>query len=422
MKKICLILCISISLIILISASVWEGSAAAAAGGELPESGLYIATNSFPVNTVVDVTNLENGKTIRVIATSGLDAPGLLAVLSRDAASAIGLPGRSLGRIRMSQSSDPVAFPRVNEGRASSGDPDFDPAAFVALNGYAKSAESGKTTETENIWNRRAEGGDIIVDMPADTEVVAAAEPEIPRHEIAEPKMLRPEAARPERPEYGFTEAPAAPFGFFPPFVLNQPEAPYRPERPEIPGPDYNLSLVPSEARPPESSVEPDPAYIIPSISPRQDSPSTDYLSDYTPDYPRDNTSGYLSDYIDLSLFVDPVNEAPLAHQPAGFPGLIEPVSGTTFVPSDSIFSAPLISCLEKGKYYLQIAAYSKEETVRSEISKIDNNLPVAVMNAGNPEKPVYRILIGPVNLGESGALLQRFKVSHKDAFVRLGN
>jgi hypothetical protein len=43
-------------------------------------------------------------------------------------------------------------------------------------------------------------------------------------------------------------------------------------------------------------------------------------------------------------------------------------------------------------------------------------------MNSGTMEKPVYRILIGPVNLGESGALLQRFKLRYNDAFVRQGS
>jgi hypothetical protein len=35
----------------------------------------------------------------------------------------------------------------------------------------------------------------------------------------------------------------------------------------------------------------------------------------------------------------------------------------------------------------------------------------------------VYRVLVGPVNLGESGALLQRFKRSgYKDAFIKQGS
>jgi hypothetical protein len=86
------------------------------------------------------------------------------------------------------------------------------------------------------------------------------------------------------------------------------------------------------------------------------------------------------------------------------------------------VFSAPLISDLERGMYYLQIAAYSKAETVHSELAKLDRNLPVAIMNAGSLESPIFRILVGPVNLGESGALLHRLRTTHKDVFVRQGN
>jgi hypothetical protein len=79
-----------------------------------------------------------------------------------------------------------------------------------------------------------------------------------------------------------------------------------------------------------------------------------------------------------------------------------------------------VISSLEKGKYYLQLAAYTLPELVEDELARIDSFYPRAIQETGNPEKPLYRILIGPVNLGESGALLQRFKTSgYRDAFVR---
>ena len=87
-----------------------------------------------------------------------------------------------------------------------------------------------------------------------------------------------------------------------------------------------------------------------------------------------------------------------------------------------SIFSVPLISSLEKGKYYVQLAALSKSELVEPELSKIGRTYPLTVQAIGDMEKPLYRILLGPINLGESGALLQRFKgIGYKDAFVRQG-
>jgi cell division septation protein DedD len=99
----------------------------------------------------------------------------------------------------------------------------------------------------------------------------------------------------------------------------------------------------------------------------------------------------------------------------------VTPVFIPPVITSRSVFSAPTINSLESGKYYLQIAAYSNAEAVNPEISKIDNRLPVAVMTAGTSENPLYRLLIGPLTLGEAGALLQRFRSTHNDAFVRFG-
>jgi hypothetical protein len=68
------------------------------------------------------------------------------------------------------------------------------------------------------------------------------------------------------------------------------------------------------------------------------------------------------------------------------------------------------------------LGAFSKAESVESEISRIGRTYPLAIQNGGTSERPIYRILLGPVNLGESSALLERFKKSgYTDAFVRSG-
>lgn len=85
-------------------------------------------------------------------------------------------------------------------------------------------------------------------------------------------------------------------------------------------------------------------------------------------------------------------------------------------------FSVPVISRLEKGKYYLQLGAYHRAELVEPELSRIDSAYPLSVEHTGSPDRPLYRILLGPMNLGESGALLQRFRgIGYHDAFLRVG-
>jgi len=98
--------------------SPWEGAAAVAPAGELPATGFFAATNSFPLNTVVDITNIESGKSTRVIVAKTLNSPGLLAIISREAADLIGMRAGSVSRIRMIQPSDPMAYMRFTESMA----------------------------------------------------------------------------------------------------------------------------------------------------------------------------------------------------------------------------------------------------------------------------------------------------------------
>ncbi|MDR3138349.1 MAG: septal ring lytic transglycosylase RlpA family protein, partial [Treponema sp.] len=103
------------ALFVLAGASFWEGAAVVSLNGELPEGGYYAATNSFPRDSSVIVTNLETGKSIRVTVVSSLTNPGLLTVLSREAAAAIGLQAQFIGRVRMTQPADPLTYSQFPE-------------------------------------------------------------------------------------------------------------------------------------------------------------------------------------------------------------------------------------------------------------------------------------------------------------------
>jgi len=123
-----IIFLITIGLLFFLTASSpWEGAAAVAPAGELPESGFFIATNSFPRNTVVDITNIETGRTTRVIVANTLSSSGLLAIVSREAAELIGMRQGSVSRVRMVQPSDPLAYLRFTE-RLAAGAPFIDPS------------------------------------------------------------------------------------------------------------------------------------------------------------------------------------------------------------------------------------------------------------------------------------------------------
>ena len=127
MKKSIFLIFIFSALFFLTGSSPWEGAAAVAPAGDLPESGFFVATNSFPRNTIVDITNIETGRTTRVIVANTLSSSGLLAVVSREAAELIGMRSGSVSRIRMIQPSDPMAYARFAE-RLAGGAPYIDPS------------------------------------------------------------------------------------------------------------------------------------------------------------------------------------------------------------------------------------------------------------------------------------------------------
>ena len=268
MRKASLFALIGISLFILVGASVWEG--AAEMSEDLPKNGRYIATNSLPLNTVVDVTNLENNKSDKFIVISGLNTSGFLALLSKDAADALDIKKGALGRIRLSQDPDPLSL-----------------SSFIV--------DPGIKSEFDDF------------------------------------------------------------------------------------------TLEPVQPRPPEGGG--------PVLDPSQTVPG------YTPP-----SQGSSEPRLDPLSVIDPVRTVPAA-------------------PPVSTFSAPIIGALEKGMYYVQVAAYRNKESVEYEITRrIDKDHPVVIeINPESGDPPIYRVLIGPIKFEQSGEILERYKTTFQDAFVRIG-
>ena len=471
--------------LLLTGASVWEGSAVMTEAKDMPETGCYVATNSFPRNTVVDITNLENGKTVRGIVASGLDALGLLATLSPGAAESLGLESGSIGRIRMTQPADPVAFSRFKEGKATARPPasvakEPAPAAAASSAQQPAVAPAPSPVAKEPVPAAAASSAQQPAVAPAPSPVAKEPAPAVAASSAQQPaaapaqsssaKAPVPAANAASRTQEPAGSPPAAPETFpyisrsaasaepltsdaqepewendtyyteadypdvfnppladgnnglvkeaalslagsgtgqadrmpmdepqiyFPEFDAGQVD-PSSPQDMQTPasmaspeGPVKQYSLVPSEERIPPalSQVLIPPEQIIPPIESSGKVPSEDA-----------NTAL-------------PQNPSPIpasAAAPANMP------------PSDfSPFLVPMITSMEQGKYYVQLGAYSRAELVEDEINRIGVNNPLTIQNIGSDEKPLFRVLLGPLNLGESGAMLQRFKsIGYKDAFL----
>jgi cell division septation protein DedD len=368
---------IIVSMMLLVSASVWEGVTEADSAGDI--SGNYsVATNAFPRNTVVDITNLENGKMVRVKVVSGLEQTGLLAILSRTAAESIDLRGDSSGRIRMTQPSDDIAFSLFNLGPIAA-------AASLAAASYA--AESDVPAETNDL---RADNN---AGVPAETyteDIAAADNTAVSAENFDTTGGDQALAASSSAPTYNPVES-------YPAGILLSPliaAIPGTTAETSVhygePGPVYGrLSLVPSEERIPTAT-----GYVIAPediIPPLGVTVAAQTEAEYAPPI--------------LAAAVQPENEyAPPVESSADF----------------SPFLVPLISRLEPNKWYVQVALYGRPEYVEDEISRIGTSYPLTVQNVGTDTNPLFRVLLGPLNQGESGAMLQRFKsLGYADAFVR---
>jgi hypothetical protein len=109
----------------------------------------------------------------------------------------------------------------------------------------------------------------------------------------------------------------------------------------------------------------------------------------------------------------------------------IEKVENPDEVPStdskspEDYFSVPVVSAMEKGKFYLQLMSFRKPELVESaigEIKKIENTDKLVIQVTELDGLPIYRILLGPIERAESQTLLQTFnKIGYTDAFVWTG-
>jgi hypothetical protein len=181
------------------------------------------------------------------------------------------------------------------------------------------------------------------------------------------------------------------------------------------------IALEPAEARPPEPyTTLPPGSEITPITSPSANPVATTQ--------PREDVQ--IPEQYIIPGIAEAASKPPEAKPEPSQPPITEtvrndPVSSNIEAPVSAgtpavQFSAPVINTLEKGMYYLQLRAFSKTDLVQAELTRLGDTYPLAIQTGGTQENPLYRVLVGPVNLGESNALLRRFKGNgYGDAFIK---
>jgi len=490
MKKF-FIICIAAAFFTLQGSSPWEGAAAVAPAGELPGDGFYVATNSFPRNTVVDITNIESGKSTRAIVSNGLNSPGLLAVVSRGAADLIGMKEGSISRIRMVQPADPIAYMRFTESMAS-GTPEYDSGDVITEENFTEEALLAEVYDEDVFVPSEPEIETVQAPPSASSSLgYVVDEPEwggsgrlqivdLPGYEVVPVEPFQEQSPAfiaeeepvivPEEPQYiaepefeGDYIAEEVPVKEEPVFIAQKPE----PVKEPVHVADNNLKREfvkdvseKSNEKAPIETVKDVPQYI-------PERSIDDFEKDapvYQAERPRNEVVKEVSpwqDYVEPPVQIaQPPKEEPKQEPPAQaaaqppvqtyvpketepnpppsvygidpndiIPGIVRATperpaetrqpAPAAAAPSSQNFSVRTISRLDSGQYYVQVAALSADH-VEQAIRAIDRNYnPVVYMNGDS----MYRILIGPLNQGESAAILARFKsIGYRDAFVRRGS
>jgi hypothetical protein len=431
MKKRFMLL-IAASFLLFQGASPWEGSAAVAPNGELPVTGFYIATNAFPRNTVVEITNIETGKKTRVIVSNTLTSPGLLAIVSREAAELIDMKAGSISRIRMEQPSDPLAYMQFIE-KMSAGVPEYDSGNVINeenleadvygndtymppdLNDTVAESQKPPPSASRYIVDEEwREDGNLIVDAPYPDEPVepfieipqvAQELPDFEEEEVIEyvEEYIEPEIEVVVVPE---PEPIPEPEPEIEVVIIPEPEPEPEPiieEQPYI----ADISDI-EELLPPEEEIAEAELVVIPEeeiiesipemvIKPAELSPPTQTTTGIDRNKIIPSTVAAASDRQDSSLNENR-NQIIEIFEPA--------------------FPVKMIDRLDRGKYYVQVIT-QPENLVMNTINHIDPSFDPKLFK-GNDN--LYRIMIGPLNQGESAAVLARFKsIGYKDAFVRMG-
>ncbi len=227
--------------------SFWEGSITTAAYGTLPENGMYGASNAFPLNSKVVVSNPRNGKQIEVVITKRLDNPAIFLALSGSAGAELGISRGSIVNGTVLLPSSVSTGESGNSDEVLSQDPEVNPSA-------GGSGKDGELALIEDYINKELGGKSpeaVVSDKPV--------EPVLPEKE--------PAAAAPaeETPAAAKTAGKAEP--------SSEPEAetavpePDVPRLSELPGAAPPAAVVPPITAPlPEMAAEKENVSDVPAV------------------------------------------------------------------------------------------------------------------------------------------------------------
>ena len=353
--------------------SYWEGAASMSRYGEFPVKGFYGASNSFPLNSIVEVNNPLENKKVQIIIVNKLDDNNLFILLSKDASEKLAINEDQIVSVKAK-----VVKQFISDGggeRELTEDPDYYPAASI----NEEKAFVEELPEPEAEYVSEKDLSDEIIET-----FIISDESETPPEEIEEPveEILNDELDDTENfdgPEVIITDIVETE-------IIEE-----------------TVDEVSEESVPEEELFEKyEPDTVI--AAPEEEGAVTDEALEYEeklvlvpsgPKPPETGSSGYTAPVTVLETYPEDTSSEEKT-----------PVSDT--------------GILDNNSFYLQIGAFKDYSAADSLLKTIELDYPVFLYTKGG--NGIYRVMAGPLKNDEKGAALYQVRIKGmKDAFIRKG-
>ena len=358
--------------------SYWEGSASMSRYGEFPVKGFYGASNSFPLNSFVEVVNPANGKKVEVIVVNTLEDNNLFILLSKDAAEKLSIKEDDI--ITVKAAIVKKYIPDDGDDKVVTDDPDLNPAKAVLFPDSdderdfpVKEEEPAEEKKDETVRRERDLADEIIEtliisDIPERKSEESVTEEEAENNEEEEVEITAiivpdKEENIEETPEEPLTEK-----------IITDEEGLLEKYDPEAVATEESIDKASEEDREYEEKL-----VLVPS----------------SPKPPENGDSSYIEKSEDISV--------------------PEKAEFRKYNSSDEA-----VEELDSSSYYLQIGAYKDFESADKLAGSINIDYPVFLYKKG--ENGIYRVMAGPLKNDEKGAALYQVRIKGiKDAFIKKG-
>jgi len=448
----------------------WQGNAAIARSGEFSTPGLFAASNAFPKNARILVQNPQTGQSVQVTVEQRIPGAGnIFLLLTEEAGTQIGLTGSEVIRVQANvlSSLGTGLGGSLQEG-AYSADPDLNPPVSITdeqlLAGPGTPSEEQvrpeAPAEEEEVAAQASPAGEEVEEEPIPEAEAPAASKEVEKtpeekrleelagripqkHLYMPPRQQEIYALAPQPTEVEEVEEQIAAVEEPVEEVAAVEETAEEPPAEEVVEQAAEEEIVEAEVVEEEAeeeiqSEEPRVSMLVPleeqedldvalpgpeAVEPEKPSPEGSRLpfpEEESPLTMEPEEPPFAEEEIEVAVEEEAAEESsveaaePLVEE--------EPVAEIAMAESPSRPQEQLIlsEILPSSSYFVQIGAYSTRNLAEKLAGGLPQTYSVTILPASSGGRQFYKVLVGPLNVDESGTLLYQFRSrGFKDAFIQ---